>query len=54
MIEFLQPVDQQIIEFCNDLNDNQIGRNITQLSEEQSLIAKGSVVILFVPEYRGS
>ena len=48
MIEFLQPVDQQIIEFCNDLNDNQIGRNITQLSEE------GSVVILFVPEYRGS
>ena len=55
MMDFLQPVDDELIEFSLGLSEHQIGRNITQisLSDEEFFIKKGSLVILFVPEYRG-
>jgi len=54
MIEFLQPVDADIIEYALELNDNQIGKNIIHLSNNEVNINRGSIVVLFVPEYRGS
>lgn len=53
IIEFLQPVDDELIEFSSLLNENQIGKRITHLLDEELYIKKGAVVIFFVPEYRG-
>ncbi len=54
MLEFIEPVDDEMIEFSSSLNDNQIGKNIIHYSDDESTIANGAVVLVFVPEYRGS
>ena len=53
MIEFLQPVDDELIEFSANLKENQIGKNITQLVDEETAIEKGAIALFFIPEYRG-
>ena len=54
MLEFLEPVDKETIEFSSSLHKNQIGKNIIHYSGDDLSIDNGAIAILFVPEYRGS
>lgn len=54
MLEFIEPVDDEMIELSSSLNNNQIGKNIIHLPDDELSIDHGVVVLLFVPEYRGS
>jgi formiminoglutamase len=54
IFNYLQSVDQQMIDFASSQRDGAIGRNIQFISDEDTLMSSDvKLALVFVPEFRG-